>query len=110
MPLKVCAHPGCPTLTSDRRCPTHQREQERRRGSRQQRGYDSQHDKLRAAWEPEVRTGTVRCANPNCLRPHDPLIHPDEPWDLGHRADRSGHRGPEHAPCNRSEGGRFAHR
>lgn len=104
--MRLCAHPGCPTLTNTRRCPEHTREHERRRGTRQQRGYDKTHDKLRAQWAPRVATGTVHCANPHCLRPHDPLIHPGEPWDLGHNPNRHQHRGPEHAACNRSEAGR----
>lgn len=110
MVRKVCAHPGCPVLTTGTRCPTHQREQEQRRGSRQRRGYDAEHDRLRAHWAPRVATGRIRCHNPNCHRPDDPLIHPGEPWDLGHTPDRRGYRGPEHAACNRSEGGRAAHR
>ena len=107
--MRLCATPGCPTLTRSRRCPQHAREHEHNRGTRQQRGYDTTHDQLRTDWAPRVATGRVRCANPNCHRPNDPLIHPGEPWDLGHTADRSTHRGPEHEACNRSEGGRTAH-
>ncbi|TLF33243.1 hypothetical protein FE256_03880 [Microbacterium sp. 5K110] len=109
MARKVCAHPGCPNLTTGTRCTTHQRERERQRGTRQQRGYGPDHERTRAAWEIEVQTGRIRCANPNCLRPDDPFIHPGEPWDLGHTPDRTGYRGPEHSGCNRSEGGRTAH-
>ncbi len=47
MALKVCANPGCPTLTATTRCPAHQREQERRRGTRQQRGYGPAHERTR---------------------------------------------------------------
>lgn len=109
MTMKVCAEPGCPTLTHSSRCPTHTRERDRARGSRQQRGYDAHHDRLRAEWAPRVATGRVRCASPTCRRPDDPLIHPGEPWDLGHTPDRRRYRGPEHEACNRSEGGRAAH-
>lgn len=107
--MKVCAEPGCPALTRGSRCPTHTRERDRARGTRQQRGYDAAHDRARTAWAPRVATGTVRCASPHCLRPHDPLIHPGEAWDLGHTEDRTAYRGPEHERCNRSEGGRAAH-
>ncbi len=109
MTLKVCAEPGCPALVPKGRCAEHRRAQERARGSRQQRGYDTTHDRLRAQWAPKVATGRVRCHSPRCLRPDDPLIHPDEPWDLGHTEDRRSYHGPEHAACNRSAGGHAAH-
>lgn len=108
--MKVCAEPGCPALTNGSRCTTHAREKDRARGTRQQRGYDAEHDRLRALWATRVATGRVRCANPHWRRPDDPIIHRGEPWDLGHVPDRAGHRGPEHEACNRSEGGRSAHR
>lgn len=113
--MKVCAEPGCPELIPKgrgNRCTVrgHAQAAEKRRGSRQARGYDADHDRLRAEWVPIVATGTVRCANPDCLRPQDPLIHPGEPWDLGHTDDRTRYRGPEHVSCNRSSGGRAAHR
>lgn len=102
--MKVCAEPGCPTLTAAARCDTHRREVERRRGSRQQRGYDAAHDRTRAEWEPIVATGTVRCWR--CRQ----LIAAGTAWDLGHDdIDRSKHKGPEHARCNRSAGGHAAH-
>lgn len=104
--MKVCAVTGCPTLTTGSRCTVHAREQDRARGTRQQRGYDATHERLRAQWAPKVATGQVRCAKPECRR----FIHPGEPWDLGHLPDRTGYRGPEHAHCNRSDGGRAAHR
>ncbi|KZE90634.1 hypothetical protein AVP41_00153 [Microbacterium sp. TNHR37B] len=104
--MKVCSEPGCPTLTRGSRCTTNQRAKERARGTRQQRGYNGNHDRLRAEWAPIVAAGTVRCANPTCGRP----IRPGQAWDLGHTEDRTAYRGPEHAACNRSEGGRATHR
>lgn len=104
--MKVCREPGCPQLVTGTRCAEHARAFETRRGSRQARGYDAEHDRLRAEWAPAVATGTVRCANPRCGR----LISPSAVWDLGHTEDRRSYRGPEHAKCNRSEGGRAAHR
>lgn len=45
-PLRPCNHMGCTTLTRDRLCPTHargyRREQDRWRGSAQERGYTHQ--------------------------------------------------------------------
>jgi hypothetical protein len=100
-PVKVCAEPGCPTLTPNSRCPTHTRARDRARGSRQSRGYDTNHDRLRAQWAPRVATGTIPCAR--CHR----LITPTDPWDLGHHdTDRSKYTGPEHATCNRAAGAR----
>ena len=102
--MKVCAVPGCPNLVrTGSRCTTHARQQELRRGTRQQRGYDAAHDRLRADWVPRVATGRVTCAR--CGN----RIHPGTPWDLGHTDDRTAYTGPEHAACNRSAGGKSAH-
>lgn len=106
--MRACAEPGCPELIkTGNRCTArgHAQAKEHARGSRQARGYDAEHDRLRREWTPKVATGTIRCANPDCRR----LIQPGERWDLGHTPDRRGYRGPEHERCNRSEGGRAAH-
>lgn len=102
--MKVCAEPGCPQLVAGGRCVTHARAAEKRRGSRQQRGYDATHDRLRAEWAPKVATGTVKCWR--CGR----LIPAGSAWDLGHDDhDRRIYRGPEHITCNRSAAGKAAH-
>jgi hypothetical protein len=113
--LKVCscgscpAHPrSCPELTDRRYCPGCTAEHERARGTRQARGYDRHHDQLRKHWKPKVEAGLVDCHAPTCTQPIRRIL-PGQPWDLGHTTDRSGWRGPEHAPCNRAEGGRAAH-
>ena len=107
MSMRLCVVAGCPTLFkgSDTRCPEHRQQRERARGTRQERGYDAGHDRLRAEWEPRVATGTVVCWR--CGR----LIKPGTPWDLGHDdVDRTRYRGPEHAhECNRAAAGRAAH-
>lgn len=64
------------------------------------RGYGWRHQQLREHWAPKVRAGLVDCAR--CARP----ILPGSAWDLGHTDDRTAYRGPEHAHCNRSAGGR----
>ena len=98
---KVCAVPGCPTLTTSTHCPPHARQVDRARGTRQQRGYDAEHDRRRREWVPKVATGTIPCARCGLL------IAADEAWDLGHTDDRTGWTGPEHANrCNRAAGGR----
>jgi len=99
--VKVCAEPGCPTLTHTTRCTTHTRAKDKARGTRQQRGYDAAHEAERAKWAPIVATGEVKCWR--CLVP----IAPDQPWDLGHDDhDRSIYRGPECRRCNRATASR----
>lgn len=104
---RTCPVPGCPALTTGGRCPTHRRQTEQARGTRQQRGYDTTHQQLRASWQQRLDHGEhITCTSPTCLTPSLP-IDPHE-WDLGHDEHRQ-HRGPEHARCNRSAGGRSAH-
>lgn len=109
-PSRVCpcigctAHPGkCPTITTDGRCTPCRRSADLARGTRQQRGYDAQHDRERATWAPLVDAGDITC--PRCHQ----RIDPGEPWDLGHTDDRRSWTGPEHQRCNRAAGGRAAH-
>lgn len=98
---------NCPRIipAGTRHCPAHAREHERKRGSRQQRGYDAAHDRERARWKVKVARGTVRCVR--CGE----LIRVGDDWDLGHSDDRTSWTGPEHAGrCNRAAGGRKASR
>jgi hypothetical protein len=44
----------------------------------------------------------------DCLMPTR-LILLGQEWDLGHDRETGKHRGPEHATCNRSEGGKAVH-
>lgn len=103
MPRKAarpCAQPGCGALLPRAgRCPAHASEQERARGSRQQRGYDQHHDALRRSWQRRLDAGEqVDCWR--CGRRIDPGN-----WHLGHDDDdRSVYRGPECPPCNLSHG------
>lgn len=98
---RACTTPGCGALTNGGHCPKHRRERDRARGTRQQRGYDAEHDAERRRWAPIVATGGVRCRR--CPK----LIGPDEPWDLGHPdADCPRPRAPEHIACNRATAGR----
>lgn len=98
------AHPGsCPELCTTRRCPECTAKTEQRRGTRQQRGYTSQHDRLRARWKPRVEQGQVDCARCN------QRIHLGQLWHLDHTDDRTGYLGPSHQACNTSAGGRAAH-
>lgn len=38
--MRPCAQPGCPTLVQKGRCAQHERQQDRARGTAQERGYD----------------------------------------------------------------------
>jgi hypothetical protein len=93
--LKVCAEPGCPTLTDRTRCTDHTRARDRARGTRQERGYDAAYDRLKRAYQRRMDAGEVfvcwRCVELD--KPHD--VDPND-WHLGHdNADRSVIRGPQ---------------
>lgn len=90
--LRACAICGAPTITGSR-CTRHPLE----RGTTTQRGYGSDHQRLRAQLDPIVMAGHTRCAHPDCGQ----LINTADDWDLGHNADRTGYLGPMHATCNR---------
>jgi hypothetical protein len=99
---RVCPRPGCPALipAGARYCPTHAREYETRRGTRQARGYDARHNALRADWQRRIDRGErVVCAT--C-----PTVLTGRTWDLGHADDRRAYIGPQCLPCNRGDGGR----
>ena len=97
--MRVCAQPGCPTLipagTRGGRCATHERQADRARGTRQERGYDAAYDRQRRADVNRMSAGAVltcwRCER--VVMPHDySLEHCDD--------DRTVIHGPEHLACN----------
>lgn len=106
--MRVCPKAGCPELTPGGLCAAHRREREQQRGTRQQRGYDAQHNRLRRQWKPKVERVSVHCHAQVCIMPAR-LILPGQSWDLGHNDERTAWTGPEHATCNRAAGGRAAH-
>jgi hypothetical protein len=53
-----------------------------------ERGYGTEHQKLRKRWSREVAAGVVACAR--CGRP----IVPGTPWDLDHAPGKAGYLGP----------------
>jgi len=77
------------------RCYDCERDHDRQRGSRRQRGYDAQHDALRrvlvAALDPWAP----------CPRCHEPLGPDPARLDLMHNDDRTGWLGLGHRRCNR---------
>ncbi len=102
---KPCSVPGCPVLVSGRpRCTEHQREWEKARGSRQDRGYDKHHDELVVRLTPQAY-GQI-CASPSCGQ----RMLPGQKLHLMHNADRTGYLGMGHAWCNASDAGKAAHR
>ena len=101
-----CPGPQCPTILTqgERYCPRHARDYEQRRGSSTQRGYDSAHRRLRAAWQALIDRGeVVHCARCGALIT-------GTSWQLGHDDnDRTKYNGPECASCNASAGGAQGH-
>lgn len=96
MTLRVCSVSGCPELQRETKCPTHRREAEQRRGSRQARGYDAnfERDKQRPGYANATRCET--CGQP---------FTTENPKTAGHRiAIREGGKGsgikPECRRCN----------
>ncbi len=89
----------CPTrpLTDHRsgRCEQCRRRHWQSRGTTAERGYGSEHERLREAWRPLGEAGDVTCWR--CREP----INPGDAWDLGHDdLDRSVYRDPEHRAHN----------
>ena len=99
MSLRVCATPGCPTLVKagarGGRCAEHERARDRARGTTTQRGYGTDHQRLRASYQARMARGE-RFTCWRCEGPIDPSN-----WHLGHDdRDRSRYRGPECPACN----------
>jgi len=76
----------------------------RRQRSTVEKGYGAEHRRLRREAKKQVDAGAAACWR--CGR----LIHPAEPWDLGHDDPRLAkhpalYRGPEHRSCSPVAGG-----
>ena len=95
MPRRIagpCPSPGCPNRAGQ--CPAH------KLAPRQARGYDAEHDRLRAQYQRRMDAGeTFTCWR--CLEERG-ITHDVDPraWDLGHHKGR--HRGPECPAGNRA--------
>lgn len=104
--MHPCRDHGCarPVPAGVTRCPEHTRAHDAKRGSRKQRGYGTDHQRLRLALAPLVQAGRATCWR--CGLP----IAPDDAWHVGHDDhDRTRTRGTEHASCNLSAAGRASH-
>jgi len=101
MPRRPCLAHNCNSLAipGKARCYTHQRELERQRGTRQQRGYDATYDQARAALHLEQRPPCHWCGNPAStadhwppkakVGPHTHLVPACDPCNSGQRALRA---------------------
>jgi len=90
---------ACPTILihGEPYCPRHTRA----RGTRQQRGYGTTHDALRADWQRRIDSGEIiHCADGCGARITGTR------WQLGHTADRLSYLGPQTIACNERDGGR----
>ena len=98
-----CPGRRCPNLIPDsqRYCASHQAEYETRRGTPTQRGYGTEHRRLRAQWKARIDAGL----QPACTRCPNPIL-PGQPFELDHSDDRTTWLGPAHQHCNSSTGGR----
>lgn len=66
--------------------------------SRQERGYDARHDRIRASYQRRMDRGrTYHC--PRCGGAVDPTD-----WHLDHTDDRKSWLGPSHPKCNSKAG------
>lgn len=106
--LGCSAHDGkCPTLTTGGRCAPCSAALDRARGTARERGYDSDHERLRRQLVPKaIGEPCPRCGH---------LMLKGQDLDLGHSKDRSLHPNAradrvEHANCNRSAGGKLGRR
>jgi hypothetical protein len=109
--MRVCMVPDCPRLFDPRaragvgRCPEHEAQRDRARGTKTERGYGAAFQSTRRMWTQRIANGGV-----NCGRCGQPITSADL-WDLGHDDDdRWIIRGPECQFCNRSAAGKKAHR
>jgi hypothetical protein len=106
MTMRVCNVPGCPELveagTRDGRCLQHRREREKARGTRKERGYGAEHQRLRQQLLPTAYGQPCQHCGER-MWPHQEL-------HLDHTEDRTGYRGIVHAHCNTSEAATRGHR
>lgn len=76
---RPCIEPGCPAYTERTRCVEHERQRDRRRGSRQQRGYDRTHDAARRSLAADLPA--------ECGYGCGTVLHPDDTWVAAHVVD-----------------------
>jgi hypothetical protein len=80
---------------------------EKSRGTKAERGYGVDYQRLRTKWGKRIAEGVVNCKR--CRR----WINPTEPWHLDHDDNDRNNlslAAPSHALCNLSAGGKASHR
>lgn len=99
--MRVCL--DCPTLVrTGSRCPACTRARDRARGSTAERGYGTEHRRIRAQLVAALSAGHAL----QCWRCGTTITRPDQ-FDVGHDDNnRAITRGPECRPCNRATAGR----
>lgn len=102
--FRVCAEVNCPRVQRAARCAEHRRERDRKRGTRQDRGYDADHDALGRDFQQQMDAGTRF----RCWRCTAPLgVRRGIDWVLGHcDINRLVYHGPECPSCNSRTAGR----
>jgi 5-methylcytosine-specific restriction endonuclease McrA len=101
MPSRPCLEHPCPNFTQKTRCPAHQREWERRRGTPAQRGYGPAYQRARRALLATARV-CAWCGLPG--RIDDPLTA-DHLVPLAHGGGIEGNLVAAHRSCNSVRGG-----
>ena len=106
---RPCPKAECPEPTppAQRYCDAHMVEYEKSRGTKAERGYGADYQRLRLKWALRIAKGIVNCRR--CKR----WINPAEVWHLDHDdRDRNDLKlaAPSHELCNLSAGGKASHR
>lgn len=84
--LAPCSVSGCPTLTKNNRCPDHEREADRKRGTASERGYDHNWAKIANAY----RQLHPFCEDPSgCIEIGVAVDHIDGEGPSGDNSDKN---------------------
>jgi 5-methylcytosine-specific restriction endonuclease McrA len=101
MPLRPCLDYPCPNLSTTTRCPAHERERERLRGTPAQRGYGPAYQRARR----QLLASATRCHWCGLpARVNDPLTA-DHLVPLAHGGGIEGNLVAAHRSCNGARGG-----
>lgn len=108
MTLRVCLDCMATIAAGRSRCATCERIRDKARGTRQERGYDAQHDRLRADYQSRMDRGEgFECWR--CAATSTPHRVDTSDWQLGHcDDDRTKYHGPECPSGNQATSGRAA--
>lgn len=104
---RICVEHGCGKFqVRDARCEIHAAAREVARGTRYERGYGTEHDKIRARLLRELKIAEMRGITYLCWRCLEPM-HSTQELDADHSKIRASEGGEAdcltHAPCNRGK-------